>query len=464
MKTPRIKALLTLLLLIVGPTIVLAATTVEGVVMAPAAYVYSDFEGQPGKAFPMGSPIEVIAVDGYKYPKWVRVRVNGEDGWMRMPDLTTPKKYRRFVGEPLAQAIPLQTDTPGLSSINPISGSNVTTSNLPHIPGSQVRQTYDPAHPEAQILNVPAPNCEAPATPRPGVLFTKPNSLNLRKSGSTDSEALGKFPQNTAVQTLCANGPWTQVSVDGQTGWMRNDYLAPSSTVAPAAVASYAPAGGSLTTATTMLTGFSAQTPMLPPAALPYAPAGQPESVQSLTPVAVTSTPQFIPPASVGVNHCIDSLNPQNQADQELINELQRELQVTTLHNALSTDSQSGTAFKLSQVGESMIVTITNLPETARDNIANGLSPAIKLVTDERAEVDKAIASGQIAFEVGQLCRREGHFSVSLEGVNAAKGSLGELALQPAQGRMLISGNIGPKGKAPTIQINNSSFTTRVTQ
>ncbi|MGN1248650.1 MAG: SH3 domain-containing protein, partial [Candidatus Spyradocola sp.] len=54
---------------------------------------------------------------------------------------------------------------------------------------------------------------------------TTTTSVNLRATGSTSGTKLGTYPAGTKVTVLSKGSTWSQVSVSGKTGYMKNDYL-----------------------------------------------------------------------------------------------------------------------------------------------------------------------------------------------------------------------------------------------
>ena len=54
---------------------------------------------------------------------------------------------------------------------------------------------------------------------------TTTKSVNLRSTGSTSGTKLGTYPAGTKVTVLSKGSAWSQVSVSGKTGYMKNDYL-----------------------------------------------------------------------------------------------------------------------------------------------------------------------------------------------------------------------------------------------
>ena len=54
---------------------------------------------------------------------------------------------------------------------------------------------------------------------------TTTTSVNLRSTGSTSGTKLGTYPAGTKVTVLSKGSTWSQVSVSGKTGYMKNDYL-----------------------------------------------------------------------------------------------------------------------------------------------------------------------------------------------------------------------------------------------
>ena len=58
---------------------------------------------------------------------------------------------------------------------------------------------------------------------------TEGGSVNLRAEASTDSDILSSLANGTEVEVLGTDGDWTQVSVDGYTGYIMSTYLSSAS-------------------------------------------------------------------------------------------------------------------------------------------------------------------------------------------------------------------------------------------
>lgn len=54
---------------------------------------------------------------------------------------------------------------------------------------------------------------------------SKGNTVNMRKSASTDSPVLERVPFGAEVEVLTDQGKWSQIEYEGKTGWMQSNYL-----------------------------------------------------------------------------------------------------------------------------------------------------------------------------------------------------------------------------------------------
>lgn len=109
-------------------------------------------------------------------------------------------------------------DAAGVQSV--LSYSAQTTGE---VKSAETTETSEPT-PEPTINTVKPTKTPAKTTePRKG--YVSASSLNLRATSSSTSSIMASYPYGTSIQILKDCGAWSYVKVDGQFGYMHNDYI-----------------------------------------------------------------------------------------------------------------------------------------------------------------------------------------------------------------------------------------------
>jgi hypothetical protein len=413
-------------LLSIGLALVLSSSEafsrepVAAVVLTEGLTISNAPEGSSldGQGFARGSLIEVLQMD-VRNPLWVKVRVNGQEGYMPRHDLTSVKKYRKYVGEPF-QARSLGTPVQPSGPYATMTPSYVNQQNLPPLP--------------------------ADAKPK---LYVKATGLNLRSADSTAGDSYGIYPNGTMVEVLGHKNNWVNVRVDGQEGWMREDYLSMNNPNGPAPVALIPPPSSAAPGAGNDLPALidpPKSTP-LPASASSYA------DPNVMTPAAAPVQPQApVPPMPVG-NVCISDLTGKNAEQKALVAELQRVLGTASLRNSSwsggGNRADEKVKFNLTEVKGGIIVQLTQLPEKAVKSIEDSFWP----IDPRRGMVRSTIAKGNFLFSAGICKQPDGTYMVNLVGTGATNGNLGSMTIYPSNGH-----GFEMAGRFQRIQIQRSSY------
>ncbi|GAB2903272.1 SH3 domain-containing protein [Neomicrococcus lactis] len=198
---------------------------------------------------PSGTNVSVIgSANG-----WYKVTYNGKTGWM----IDDYLKAVTAAPAPTPQPVP-GVDTPALGTykaktdVNIRSGAGMTYGVVKVLPvGAQVtvsassngwlKVSYGTtagwvAATYLAVVSAPAPApAPTPVTSTPTHVTTV--NLNLRTGPSTTKTVITVLPSGTKVSALSTSGSYTQVQVNGKTGWVATQYiksLTSTSTPAPA--------------------------------------------------------------------------------------------------------------------------------------------------------------------------------------------------------------------------------------
>ncbi len=84
------------------------------------------------------------------------------------------------------------------------------------------KQADDQAADEAAKAAAEEADKNAPAIKK---VYVQPEKVNLRKENSTESETIGKLPQNTEVEVISEDSKWSKCRVNGMIGFISTQYL-----------------------------------------------------------------------------------------------------------------------------------------------------------------------------------------------------------------------------------------------
>ncbi len=91
-------------------------------------------------------------------------------------------------------------------------------------------ETPETAISSASLTPAPSNDAEAQLAAQPMAIVNVPVGLNLRTGPGVDFEVIvGVTKDRIVTATGNVAGEWTEVEVDGDTGWMASVYLAPTS-------------------------------------------------------------------------------------------------------------------------------------------------------------------------------------------------------------------------------------------
>ena len=137
--------------------------------------------------------------------------------------LREPTQAERDAASGIDAAAPLTVEVAG-ATLDPSDDADLF--GAPEVAVSSVTVRQEDAPTTTGVVE-PAPTTTL--APQRLALVNVPVGVNLRRGPAATTEVLaGVLKDRTVISTGRVDGDWTEVTVDGQTGWMWSGFLAPA--------------------------------------------------------------------------------------------------------------------------------------------------------------------------------------------------------------------------------------------